>query len=514
MYTERIRLYNYGPLETLDINFPFDNGRPLPVLIVGANGTGKSVLLSHIVNGLLTAQSAVYPNSPEVEDQKVYKLRSNSYIPSEHDWYYGRVYFQDRFFSEELRLRRDKRFYSESPVAHLSGGEPQQLWDKMEPTDYDAHNSNLGTGKRKVTLRALYEENTILHFPPNRFEDPAWLNREHLCAAVQFLDIPQIEGYTARKVLDYTPLRDNQDWLFQVMFDRSLLNPATSRHANALSSAIMPIFRQLIGEENVVLGFGPRYNRTMSIERTTDDGRLIQNAQRLPNVFHLSSGETNVLNIALSILRDFDLARRRLIPGFSLETVRGIAVIDEVDLHLHGDHQYKLLPKILKLFPNVQFIMTTHSPFLPLGMQREFGNSGFAIYELPKGNGIAPEEFSEFGRALEIFSQTRTFAKEIRAAVEQPTLYVEGPTDTQYIQQAAEHLSKQHLLDQLQLKAGAELEGSETFGTPSNYHTQTPSLTRRYCSSTAKKTRLPNRAVATFTTVSSHRIQITPYRRA
>ena len=46
MYTKRIQLVNYGPIDHLDITFPFEGDTPKPVLLVGENGSGKSILLS------------------------------------------------------------------------------------------------------------------------------------------------------------------------------------------------------------------------------------------------------------------------------------------------------------------------------------------------------------------------------------------------------------------------------------------------------------------------------------
>jgi predicted ATP-binding protein involved in virulence len=40
----------------------------------------------------------------------------------------------------------------------------------------------------------------------------------------------------------------------------------------------------------------------------------------------------------------------------------GIVLIDEVDQHLHPAWQQRVIPSLLQVFPNVQFIVTTHSP--------------------------------------------------------------------------------------------------------------------------------------------------------
>ena len=82
MYAKRTQLINYGPIEKLDIEFPFEDDVPRPVILVGENGSGKSILLSHIVNGLVSAKGVAYPDAPEVEAGRVYKLRSASYIRS------------------------------------------------------------------------------------------------------------------------------------------------------------------------------------------------------------------------------------------------------------------------------------------------------------------------------------------------------------------------------------------------------------------------------------------------
>lgn len=44
--------------------------------------------------------------------------------------------------------------------------------------------------------------------------------------------------------------------------------------------------------------------------------------------------------------------------------VEGIALIDEVETHLHIELQKKIMPFLTKFFPRIQFIITTHSPYI------------------------------------------------------------------------------------------------------------------------------------------------------
>lgn len=60
-----------------------------------------------------------------------------------------------------------------------------------------------------------------------------------------------------------------------------------------------------------------------------------------------------------------DLARRMALANQDLPDPlagQGIVLIDEIELHMHPSWQRIILPTLCKTFPNVQFIVTTHSP--------------------------------------------------------------------------------------------------------------------------------------------------------
>ena len=49
MYLKKIACENMGPILCVDIEPGFDvNGNPKPLVLVGKNGTGKSILISNI----------------------------------------------------------------------------------------------------------------------------------------------------------------------------------------------------------------------------------------------------------------------------------------------------------------------------------------------------------------------------------------------------------------------------------------------------------------------------------
>lgn len=80
---------------------------------------------------------------------------------------------------------------------------------------------------------------------------------------------------------------------------------------------------------------------------------------KIPYGFNeLSDGYSAILDIIMDLIMRMENKASR---AYDLE---GIVLIDEVEAHLHISLQKKILPFLTKLFPNVQFIVTTHSPFI------------------------------------------------------------------------------------------------------------------------------------------------------
>jgi predicted ATP-binding protein involved in virulence len=84
---------------------------------------------------------------------------------------------------------------------------------------------------------------------------------------------------------------------------------------------------------------------------------------------HLSSGEAAILCLFGEILRQADKNRNNI----ALQQITGIVLIDEVDKHLHIKLQKEVLPALFNLFPNIQFIISSHSPFLNIGFAENMG---------------------------------------------------------------------------------------------------------------------------------------------
>lgn len=64
----------------------------------------------------------------------------------------------------------------------------------------------------------------------------------------------------------------------------------------------------------------------------------------------------------ISIVSELILRMEKLSP--IVYDLQGLVLIDEIETHLHVDLQKKILPFLTTFFPRIQFIVTTHSPFV------------------------------------------------------------------------------------------------------------------------------------------------------
>ena len=74
----------------------------------------------------------------------------------------------------------------------------------------------------------------------------------------------------------------------------------------------------------------------------------------------LSAGFSAFLSILTELLMRTDLLRKQA-NDYTYDPC-GFVLIDEPETHLHLEMQYQILPLLTDLFPNLQFIVATHSP--------------------------------------------------------------------------------------------------------------------------------------------------------
>ncbi|MEY8517406.1 AAA family ATPase [Lachnospiraceae bacterium 29-84] len=77
----------------------------------------------------------------------------------------------------------------------------------------------------------------------------------------------------------------------------------------------------------------------------------------------LSDGYSSVIHIISDLMLRMD-KNWLLSDKLSKYDIEGIVLIDELETHLHIELQKKILPFLTTFFPQIQFIITTHSPYI------------------------------------------------------------------------------------------------------------------------------------------------------
>lgn len=138
--------------------------------------------------------------------------------------------------------------------------------------------------------------------------------------------------------------------------------------------------------------FGGAYSR-LRVRRNPRSFVLDKGGEAF-RVDDLSDGEKCYIMLVADIARRAAMAS--VAPG-TLLSAGGVVVIDEVDLHLHPVWQEAVLPRLTGAFPQCQFFVTTHSPFVVTNAQRKGGGRLFLLSD----GDAEPVSANLYGRSVE-----------------------------------------------------------------------------------------------------------------
>jgi len=145
----------------------------------------------------------------------------------------------------------------------------------------------------------------------------------------------------------------------------------------------------------------------------------------------------------MEILKQYDIYQSNRSSNFNFDDIKGIIVIDEIDKHLHLKLQKEVLPELLKLFPHLQFIVSSHSPFFALG-SAEILRERVRFLDLAINGAETPvEKIAEWDDVYQLVvgknenykSQLEELQKKITSNTK-PVIVTEGKTDVTHIRTA------------------------------------------------------------------------------
>jgi predicted ATP-binding protein involved in virulence len=99
-------------------------------------------------------------------------------------------------------------------------------------------------------------------------------------------------------------------------------------------------------------------NLKLEFDRKNYNFIIINDGNEVSDFTTLSDGYSAIFNIISELIMRMENKASKSYD------IQGIVLIDEIETHLHIDLQKKILPFLTNFFPKIQFIVTTHSPFV------------------------------------------------------------------------------------------------------------------------------------------------------
>jgi predicted ATP-binding protein involved in virulence len=353
MRIDRIQLQNFRCYAQAEYEFPrrldAPPGNGSFHVIIGANGSGKTAILEALAvaaSGWFQGVRGDDVRHLRKEDARVVLHRYEQEVREETQ-YPVRVEASGTAAGVKVRWAREfkgvgrrtntKETRALEVIAHRRGLEVMDGQDQELPLI-----SYYGTGR-------LWQE-------PRIREEKRLVKKQSgkAMAEVKKTDLPEYSEQFASRLAGYRYSVDPRcspsdliDWLhFEAL--STAQTQLESKQAKIVKQAISKSFEGCSGVEfNLKLG-----------------KLLLDRKERGPQPFSLlSDGQRNLV----AMIGDIAWKAAQLNPHLGdlvLEQTSGIVLIDELDLHLHPEWQRQAVETLRTLFPQIQFITTTHSPFI------------------------------------------------------------------------------------------------------------------------------------------------------
>ena len=335
MYIEDLTIENIKGFEKISIKFS-DKKNPVKwISLLGENGGGKSTVLQAL--GLLLA-------GPE---------NVNKLLPVPNGW----VRKEGNPGKLTIRIHQDEK-------------DPGNYGEKKESKSFSY--TYFITGSEKTNIRnKTYLEPTIVENPERRL---SWLKQNALTSKgkgwfaagygafrrltresrviVPTLSSQERHNNFSTQFQDGEPLSSFEQWMV-------FLDYRIAKGENASKKLAIQQRDIAVNAINSILPEGVKFDSVV------EDGKIIFDVKGAKvSTINLSDGYRSILALMGDVIfRMLDQFPESKTP---LEE-KGIVLIDELDIHLHPVWQRSIAELLRKQFPNIQFVVATHSPMITAG---------------------------------------------------------------------------------------------------------------------------------------------------
>lgn len=434
MFLEKVIFVNRAPFDKLELDFKENE----IAVITAVNGRGKTTILSHIVDAFHEMARPNFPTEFEDKANKFYRISSaiDNLDQSQPSFVYFRFKTSDQTLVDYADVRGNCTEPQYDSAIGLSNKIPfGTLKPQLEQNGYAKITS---TNFDKKIAKDLFSNNVLTYFPSYRFETPSYLNDPYQIQ-MAFNKKTRFEGNLNNPIEVVSGLEKIANWIMDVVLDMNI--QTTPNQSNLLPNLNAILNQAIISKEqgSLRLGIGPRGFGSIRLQVM----KAMSNEQLYPSIFRMSAGELSILCIFAEIVRQSDTNTNDI----KLEEITGIVLIDEVDKHLHIKLQKEALPTLFQFFPNIQFIVSSHSPFLAMGLADHALNrskivdlDSFGISRDPTSNQLYAEVYEMMlGENEKFKTMYQTLKQQIQNGTK-PLVVTEGKTDVQHIKKALDKL--------------------------------------------------------------------------
>lgn len=325
MYIQKVKINNIRGIAEFEMTFPPGQEAGWHV-IIGDNGAGKSTIIRAISIGLIGENEAKSLNA--FQDWKTWLNPSK---PK------GEI---------ELTISRDNDF--DKPIAQA--GSKLTVLSKMTIQRKNGPNSIVDVTGELSQNNALFGSTALsgwfsISYGPfrrlkggdGRFKD-LFVRRPRLAAHLSAF-------------LEEVDLHHVIDWVKDCALDA----PKSKK-----DKAIVEGFIKFINESDLL----PHNAR---IQEINSEGVLIKDANEvIISIYEMSDGYRSVLGMIMDLIRYLVsiYGEQKVFTETGVINLPGVVLIDEIDAHLHPTWQARIGEWLLKYFPRIQFIVTTHTPII------------------------------------------------------------------------------------------------------------------------------------------------------
>lgn len=350
-FIQKLTVKDVRDIKNFDI--PLDDNERKHLIITGKNGSGKTSLLHEInslLNKLIANQFAqitqiLNQNIPSLQNaidstqKEIQKFEHNIAIQIEH-----KNMLEDNEQNKVQRTQYENNIKSYQANI-ISQKENIKSWEKQiiawEKQVEDFSKVDLMFSHQSSIYEEIANGKFLLAFFAAKRE-----NAPMVADAIK--NVPFREKYTTdtnelhKKFIEY-----------MVKLRMDMLD-AKEEHQTETVSKIEQWFsnfekslKELFSEDTLKLTY---YRKELNFK--------IEYGGKSFGLNELSDGYSSLLAILTELILRMEAQKIKVYD------MQGVVLIDEIETHLHVELQKRVLPFLVRFFPNIQFIVTTHSPFV------------------------------------------------------------------------------------------------------------------------------------------------------